>query len=143
MWQRRAALARLVPIAWTPGLAIVAAGAFGWLLGQAAGVALARHLGLVLMLQGSVVALLGRAVARGLLFPLVYTLFLVPFGDSLVPPLQTLTARISMALLGLAGVPAHIEGVFITIPNGWFEVAEACSGISFVSAMCALAALVA
>ncbi len=143
VWQRREALGRLVPLAWAPGLAIVAAGAFGWLLGQAAGVALARHLGLVLMLEGSVVALLGRAVARGLLFPLAYGLFLVPFGEALVPPLQTLTARISMALLGLAGVPARIDGVFVTIPNGWFEVAEACSGISFVVAMLALATLVA
>ncbi len=141
VWQRRAELRGLVPVAWAPGLLIVGAGAFGWLLGQAAGVALARHLGLVLMLQGAVVTLLGRAMARGLMFPLAYALFLVPFGESLVAPLQTLTAKIAMALLGLVGVPAHIEGVFITIPNGWFEVAEACSGISFVIAMLALATL--
>ena len=33
------------------------------------------------------------------MFPIVYLLFLVPFGDSLVPPLQTLTAKLSMAML--------------------------------------------
>jgi EpsI family protein len=90
-----------------------------------------------------VVAILGPAVGRGLLFPLGYALFLVPFGEELVPPLQTLTARMCMALLELAGVPAHIEGVFISIPNGYFEVAEACSGVKFLIAMLAYGALVA
>jgi exosortase A len=143
VWQRAPELRRLVPRAWWPGLLLVAAGAVGWLLGMAAGVALARHLGLVLMLQGAVVACLGRAVARGLLFPMFYMLFLVPAGDPLVAPLQTLTANMSMALLRAAGVPAQIQGVFITIPNGWYEVAEACSGVKFLVAMIAYGALVA
>nr|WP_238995259.1 exosortase A [Sphingomonas solaris] len=143
VWQRAPELARLVPQAWWPGLVIVAAGAGGWLLGQAAGVGFARHLGLVLMLQGAVVACLGPAVARGLLFPLAYLLLLVPVGDMLVPPLQTITAKMCMVLLGVVGVPARIEGVFITIPNGYYEVAEACSGVKFLVAMIAYGALVA
>ena len=143
VWQRLPGLRLLVPSAWSPGLLVVAAGAGGWLLGDAAGVALARHYGIVMMLQGAVVACLGPAVARGLLFPICYALFLVPAGEELVPPLQTLTAKICMALLALANVPAHIDGVFITIPNGYFEVAEACSGVKFLVAMAAYAALVA
>ena len=143
VWQRWPELRRLTPRAWWPGLAIVAIGAGGWLLGAAAGVSIARHLGLVMMLQGAVVACLGPAVARGLLFPLGYMLFLVPFGEMLVPPLQTFTARMCMGLLHLSGVPARIEGVFITIPNGYYEVAEACSGVKFLVAMIAYGALVA
>jgi exosortase A len=143
VWQRWPELQRLSPRAWFPGLAIVAVGGFGWLLGEAAGVAVARHLGLVMMLQGAVVACLGPTVSRGLLFPLCYLLFLVPFGEELVPALQTLTARMCMALLGLFGVPAHMDGVFISIPNGYFEVAEACSGVKFLIAMLAYGALVA
>ncbi len=118
-------------------------GRTGLARGEIAGVALARHLGLILMLQGAVVTILGPEVSRGLLFPLAYMLFLVPMGEGLVPPLQTLTAKICMALLSLGGVPAHIEGVFITIPNGLFEVAEACSGVKFLVAMAAYGALVA
>jgi exosortase A len=143
VWQRIPELRRLAPRAWSPGLGLVTLGALSWLLGDAAGVALARHLGLVLMMQGAVIACLGPAVARGLMFPLGYALFLVPAGEELVPPLQTLTARMSMALLDLADVPAHIEGVFISIPNGWFEVAEACSGVKFLVAMLAFGALAA
>lgn len=143
VWQRRAELAQLTPVASPWGLAIVALGSLASLLGEAAGVGLARHLGLVLMLQGAVIATLGLTVARGLLFPLFYGFFLVPFGEEFVPALQMLTARLSMWLLGLAGVPAHIEGVFITTPSGYFEVAEACSGVKFLVAMVALGALAA
>lgn len=143
VWQRRTELARLVPVPSFWGLGLVAAGGLGWLLGEAAGVSAARHLGLVVMLQGSVVAMLGLAVARGLLFPLGYALFLVPFGEVFVPTLQIWTAELAMLLLGLVGLPAHIEGVFITTPSGYFEVAEACSGVKFLIAMIALGVLVA
>lgn len=141
--QRLPELKALAPSAWAPGLALVGAGGFAWLLGEAGSVSLLRHLGLVLMLQGAVVACLGKAVARGLAFPLFYALFLVPFGDELVPPMQEVTARMCMALLGLVGVPAHLEGIFISTPTGLFRVAEACSGVRFLVAMAALAALVA
>jgi exosortase A len=143
VWQRLPDLGRLVPAAWAPGLLLVAAGAGGWLLGEAGGVAFARHLGLVLMLQGAVIACLGKAVSRGLAFPLFYLLFLVPAGEELVPAMQTLTARIAAFLLGIAGVPAHLEGVFITTPTGYFEVADACAGVKFLIAMLAFGALVA
>ena len=143
VWQRRIGLAQLTPVGWAPGLLLVALGGFGWLLGDAGGVALARHLGIVLMLQGAVVALLGPNVARALLFPLVYAVFLVPFGEGLEEPLQTATVAMTMPLLHLFGVPAHVDGVLITIPGGSFEVAEACSGAKFVIAMIAYGALVA
>ena len=51
VWQRRRELAALTPVAWAPGLAVVALGGFGWLLGDAGGVALARHCGLLLELD--------------------------------------------------------------------------------------------
>jgi exosortase A len=143
VWQRLPELRRLEPAAWAPGLLLVAAGAGAWLLGEAGGAALARHGGLVLMLQGSVIACLGRDVSRGLAFPIFYAIFLAPAGDELVGPMQTLTARMCMFLLGVVGLPAHIEGVFITTPTGYFEVAEACSGVQFLIAMAAYGALVA
>ena len=143
VWQRWPELRAIVPRGWLPGLVIVVVGGVGWLIGDVAGVGLARHFGLVIMLQGAVIVVMGPEVVRGVLFPLFYMLFMVPAGEELVPSLQTITARMSMALLGLAGVPAHIEGIFITIPNGWFKVAEACSGVKFLVAMLAYSVLVA
>src|SRR3546814_3759686 len=82
--QRLPGLRRLEPSAWAPGLLWLGLGAFAWMLGAAAGVAVVRHGALVMMLQGSVIALLGPAVARALLFPLFYAFFMVPFGEEIV-----------------------------------------------------------
>lgn len=143
IWQRREGLAELRPAAWWPGLALVALGAVASLLGEAGEIALARHAGLVVMLQGAVIACLGPKIARALAFPLAFALFLIPAGEEILPQMQTLTARLAMVLLGWAGVPAALDGIFITTPAGWFEVAEACAGIVFLVAMAAYGALVA
>lgn len=140
--QRMGGLRQLEPAAWAPGLLWLALGAFVWLLGEAAGVAVFRHGALILMLQGAVITLFGPSVSRALLFPLFYAFFMVPVGEEIVAPLQLVTARLSMLFLSLAGVPAHMDGIFITTPTGYFEVAEACSGAKFLIAMTAYGALV-
>lgn len=134
---------KIAPQGWWPGLVLFGGAGFLWLLGDFAGVSLATQLGVVLMAQASALTLLGPRASMGLLFPLAYMLFLVPAGDEMVPALQTITAAITMALLDVSHVPAHIEGVFITTPGGYFEVAEACSGVKFLIAMIAYGALVA
>jgi exosortase A len=140
--QRLPGLRQLKPVGWAPGLLWIGVGGFAWLLGAAAGVALFRHAALILMMQGAVVTLLGPAIGRALVFPLFYAFFMVPAGEEIVAPLQLITARLCMALLSLWGVPAHLDGIFITTPTGYFEVAEACSGAKFVIAMTAYGALV-
>ena len=140
---RRVELARLNPSPWWPGLVVVAGAALVWVLGSFAGLSLARQLGAVVMLQGATLALLGPRVGAGLAFPLAYMLFLVPFGDELIPALQLVTARMAMALLSASGIPALLEGVFITTPSGYFKVAEACSGVKFLIAMVAFGVLAA
>jgi exosortase A len=136
-------LSTLAPQAWWPGLGALAAGMLAWLAGDLWSVNLVAEGGAVVMLQGAVALLLGPRVVAGLLFPLAYMLFLVPFGDEIVPPLQAITARIAVALTHLSGVPATLDGVFIDTPVGLFEVAAACSGVKFLIAMVALGTLAA
>ncbi|TPG43109.1 exosortase A [Sphingomonas koreensis] len=143
VWQRRGDISQLQPVAWWPGLAIVVSGGSVWLVGAAASVDLFRQLGLIVMLQGAVVTILGPTIARALLFPMAYAFFLVPFGESMEGPLQTVTVTMIMPMLHAVGVPATVDGVLITIPNGYFEVAEACSGAKFEIAMIAFGTLVA
>ncbi len=143
LWLRREEVVQTTPAGWLPGLVLVFGAALVWLMGEAGGVAIVRHVGLVLMFQASVVAILGPAATRAVLFPLFYLIFLVPFGDEFTGPMQTLTARMTMGLLHLSGVPASIDGVFITTRAGWFEVAEACAGVKFLVAMIAYGALAA
>lgn len=139
---RRDVLVRITPRVWGWGLGWLAGGSLFWLLGDAAGVGMVRHVALVIMMQGLVAALLGAQVVRALLFPLFFAFFMVPFGAEIVPPLQLVTARMAVGMLDLAGIPAHLDGIFITTSGGYFEVAEACSGAKFVIAMTAYGALV-
>jgi exosortase A len=136
-------LRKLTPQGWWPPLAWLVAGLLAWSAGTAAGINLVEEIGAVMLLQAAVATILGPRVAAALLFPLGYMLFLVPFGDEIMPPLQEITAHIAVALTHLSGVPATLTGVFIDTPIGRFEVAEACSGVKFLIAMIALGALVA
>lgn len=141
--QRWPELARLAPQAWWTGLAVLACGFLAWLAGSALSINTLSQLGAIVLLQAAVLLFLGPRVVAGLLFPLGYMFFLVPFGDELVPALQALTADMAVALTQASGVPATIDGVFIDTPAGLFEVAEACSGVKFLVAMVALGTLVA
>jgi exosortase A len=143
VWQRASQLGRLEPTIWWPGLLMLAAAAFLWLLGAFSGLNLARQAGVVAMAAASVPLLLGPRVAAGLIFPLCYMILLVPCGEELVTVLQTITAKITIALVHFSGIPAEIDGVFIHTPVGLFEVAEACSGVKFLIAMVAFGTLMA
>ncbi len=141
--QRAEGLARLTPAPWWPGIFLFAGAVLLWVLGAFAGLAIVRQAGAVATLIGTVLALLGPRVGAGLAFPLGYMVFLVPFGEELVPPLQMVTAAMTVGLVHLSGIPALIDGVFIDTPAGLFEVAEACSGVKFLIAMAAFGVLVA
>jgi len=142
VWMRWPELEKLEPHAWSPALVLVGMALLVWVAGAFAGFNLFRQAGAVALLPASALLLLGPRVGAGLVFPLAYSLFLLPFGDELVPPLQMITAEITIALVGLSGIPARIEGVFIDTPAGLFIVAEACSGVKFLIAMVALGVLV-
>lgn len=143
VWLRRSELARIAPEGWAPGLAALAAGLAIWLTGREMELNLAAQVGAVISLQGAVVTLLGARATLILAFPLFYALFLVPFGDEIVAPLQEITARIAVVLTHASGVPAVAHGLYIDTPAGRFVVAEECSGVKFLIAMTALATLVA
>lgn len=141
-WQRWPQVSRLSPERWRWGLLAVAGAVQLWVLGAFSGFDLLRQAGAVAMLPASTLVLLGPRVFAALLFPFCYMIFLVPFGDEMIPPLQTITAKMTVALVHLSQIPATIDGVFIDTPAGLFEVAEACSGVKFLIAMIALGVLV-
>ncbi|WP_391562369.1 exosortase A [Novosphingobium sp.] len=142
IWQRWPQLSVLSPRPWRWGIAAFAGAVLLWALGSFAGFNLLRQTGAVAMLPASALVILGPRAFAALLFPFAYMAFIVPFGDELVPPLQTITAKLTIGLVNLSAIPARIDGVFIDTPAGLFEVAEACSGVKFLIAMIALGVLV-
>ena len=143
VWHRWPQARVLQPLCWFPGLGLFVGAVLLWVLGTLAGVAEAAQAGAVAMLMAGVPLMLGARVTAAFLFPVCYMAFLIPFGDEIVPPLQTITAKLTILLVQISGIPAHIDGVFIDTPAGLFEVAEACSGVKFLIAMIAFGTLAA
>lgn len=142
VWIRRDDLRDVKPRPWLPGLGLIVAALGLWLVGRASGINLLAHAGAVGTIQAAIVTILGVRVALLVALPLTVAVFLVPFGDEMIPALQMITAKIAIALTKWSDIPAQISGIYIDTPVGLFIVAEACSGVKFLIAMVTLAVLV-
>jgi len=141
IWTRRRQVAALQPTPNPWALILLAALALGWLLADLTAVPVAEQIALTAMLPALVWLLLGSAVTRRVVFPLLFLFFAVPVGEALVPPLQDFTALFAVKSLDLVGVPVVLEGRFIFLPSGAWEVAEACSGVRYLIASAMLGCL--
>ncbi len=125
---------RIDPATGPLGLLAVAAGAFLWLAGRAAGVALVEQTAFVTLLIAGAWVMFGAGAAKLWALPLLFLYFMVPFGEVLIPALQNFTANAVAAMLSLVGTGASIDGTFIRTEAGVFEIAEACAGLNFLLA---------
>ncbi len=125
---------------WLP-LPLLAISLFVSLFAYAADINVLNQLSAVTSLIFILWALLGNHLAWRYKFPLVYLLFAVPMGENLIPWLQDITAWFTVFFLKLNGIPVFVDGLYIQIPTGMFEVAVACSGIRYLIASAAVGAL--
>ena len=124
-----------------PGLLIASAGGIFWVLGSAAGAALLTQIAFVTILIGSVGAIFGRTALIDWAYPLGFLYFMVPFGEVLVPYLQTVTAHTVVGLLSAVGMEVSLDRYLINTPGGAFEIAIACAGLKFLIAATVIAAV--
>ncbi|WP_119459901.1 exosortase A [Rhodospirillaceae bacterium SYSU D60014] len=134
IWLRRAELRTMIPEQEPLALLLVLGAGLVWLVGRAADVMLVQYFGLIGMIVSLFLFAFGRWISLKLAFPLLFLFFMVPIGNALIPPLQQFTAAFSVGLLRIVGIPVFQDGIFIQIPNGLFEVAEACAGVRFLIA---------
>lgn len=141
LWDRRAVFGRIAP-APTPWLLILMpAPALLWLIGDVAAVLEVQQFAAMAMLQIVIATVVGWAAYRALLFPCLYMFMMVPSGEWLTAPLQDVTTWFVVRGLELLSIPVYADGVFIDIPTGRFEVAEACAGLRFLIAAVAFGLL--
>jgi exosortase A len=132
MWRQRERIIGLAPAPNYWGLPLLGLIGAAWLLGHIGVVLVVQQLAVVAMLQALVFTIAGWPVTRAFLFPLTFLIFAVPFGDDLVPPLQSLTALFTVKALQLSGIPVFRDGWWLVTPTGVWEIAEACAGIRYV-----------
>ncbi len=131
---REAALASSPLKPFWPGLILVAAIGFAWLLAELASVAVVTQFAAIGMVIATVIAVFGWTWARRLAFPLGFLFFAVPFGEGLLPLLMEWTADVTVGALRVTGIPVYREGNYFILPSGAWSVVEACSGVRYLIA---------
>lgn len=132
IWKRRNQVSGVSPNTNIWAVAWLVPATIGWLMGNLTTTAVVEQCCVILILIGLVWGVLGTAVVRPLLFPLAFLLFAVPLGEGLIPWLQDFSAVFVVKLLALSRIPVLLEGRYITVPHGRWEVADICSGVRYL-----------
>lgn len=132
VWAHRESFGRLRrhPNYW--GLPTLSILIFIWVLGNLGEIRVLQELVVVSIMVVMGWTLLGTAIIRSLASPIMFLFFAVPFGTSLIAPLQDFTSWFVIQLLTFTHVPAVLENHTISLPLGVWTVAETCSGIRFL-----------
>ncbi len=140
-WDRRDAIrgTPVVPLPLAGLLALPLAAA--WFAAERVGLMEGRQLVALAMVLVLFLAILGWRMAWAMAVPLLYLVFLVPFGAFVTPWLQQFTARFIVGGLGVLDIPYLADNYIIEIPEGVFYVAEACAGLRFLIAAVAFGVL--
>ncbi len=112
------------------------------LLGRFGDIVTLEALSFIMTLAGIVLLLLGPSFLLAWRFPIAYLLFMIPIDRLLLQkvhwPLQLFTAQMGTSLLNLLGFPAFLQDEYIELPNITLEVAKACSGLNYLTAIIAV-----
>lgn len=141
VWRSRA---RLNTITLHPSwLAVGATAVLGgvWYLALISGIEVGHQVLLPAILLAAVAGGLGLRAAAVVAFPVGFLYFAVPVWSLINGQLQALTTLGVSFMIRATGLPAYIEGNFVHIPSGTFEIAGGCSGLHFFIVALAIAAL--
>ena len=133
VWRRKAELKRLNPTNSFIGLALLLVFSVTWVVGNVADAQVIQQFAFIGLLDALVWTFLGTQAVRLLRFALLFLFFAVPVGESLVAPLQQFTAAFTVNALRLTGIPAVQDGLILSTPSGDWKIAEACSGIRYLT----------
>ena len=121
------------------GFAVLVAVVFAAVVMDALFLNATRMVLLPILVLATIAAVFGRECALRLAWPVAFLYCALPQWWVINGTLQTLTSTVVSALVRLTGLAANVEGNYIHVPAGTFEVASGCSGLSFVIAALSLA----
>ncbi len=133
VWVKRYEILKITPtssVLLASGLILASAPI--WVVASVLSIETLKHVYIVIMIALLVWGVAGLRVAWAVIFPISYLFFSVPIWAALEPVLQNITAWSSGVVLSLIGVPVLVEGLFLSIPAGVFEVEGGCSGVNYL-----------
>ena len=125
------------------GLVILVLAAGLGLFGRLAEAAILGHAGVVAAILGAAVLTFGGAYVARSAFGFGFLIFMIPFGESLIPPLQGAASVAVATLLNLSGIETERQGFLLTTAAGQFEMAASCAGLRYLIAGAMVAGLAA
>lgn len=104
-----------------------------------------QSLAFMVLLMAVPYYLWGRAVYAKIWGPLAFTATMVPWPEQITSrvlvPSQLLSTKLAAAMLNIAGTGPSVDGTTVTLNNYHFEVAVACSGLTILFPVIAIAIL--
>lgn len=133
VWQRREGLSRSE---WRPawwGLAVIGWGVLQGYVGMLGAELFLQRTSFLITLVGVLLLVGGAKLVKGLAFPLLLLLFMIPIPEVLYNqitfPLQIFASQVAEWTLGAVGIPVLRDGNILELASQKLSVAEACSGI--------------
>jgi EpsI family protein len=114
-----------------------------WLVAYRAHSAIGQQLTAPVVIWAALVAVEGPLAAVRLLPPIAFLYCAIPVWSLLVPILQELATVVVEGVLNALQIPVRIEGTFIHLGAGSFQIAEGCSGVRYLIVAMATGALLA
>lgn len=142
IWQRKDKL-ELQPVtgSWL-GVLVLAGGILITLIGQLSALHSITQYGFVIAVIGAAYAILGWAVLRIILVPLLLLFLMVPLPNfvfnNLSSQLQLISSEIGVMVIQLFGISVFLEGNVIDLGSYKLQVVEACSGLRYLFPLLAL-----
>ncbi|MCZ8133146.1 MAG: EpsI family protein [Steroidobacteraceae bacterium] len=138
IWHRRDLLEVGRGPLWLAGPVLVVSIAL-LMFARASSVDLVVYGAIPLIAWAAVWVVLGWRCAKVLALPIGFFVFALPAWGYLAPLLQWVTVQAVSVMLAVIGLEAFIQGPFVTVPAGNFEVAGGCSGVNYMVTALAVA----
>lgn len=136
IWQKKEALERMPFTGSWSGVAVLAAGMLLFVLGELSTLYVIVQYAFLVVIAGTVIALVGWRGSRLLLVPLLVLSFMIPLPEFLLnglsAKLQLVSSQLGVAVIRLFGISVFLEGNVIDLGAMKLQVVEACSGLRYL-----------
>tara|TARA_R110000764_G_scaffold233187_3_gene325998 strand:- start:3696 stop:5138 length:1443 start_codon:yes stop_codon:yes gene_type:complete len=75
------------------------------------------------------------------IFPAAFLILIIPMWGPIALILQSISVNAVNFMMGFTGIPTYVEGNFVSIPAGVFEIADGCSGLRYFIVSIAISSL--
>lgn len=145
IWQRREELSRITPTSSGWGIVLIVAGLIIHLLSSLLRIYFSSGLSMLVVLLGLILFFYGTQIARKVLFPLFFLIFMVPAPlvviTNLSFKLKLFAAQIASELLNNMGFHNIREGSMLIMRNAYVVVDDVCSGLRSLISLTALGSI--